>query len=112
MDLEKWKKKLKETLDKYPRLGYYLFGEFQFKTRWKVLMWLIQFAVVITLAYYVLLAPDFRLQKQCVELQPLIQGVLNGTIIAVQKKDFAGVGDILVPHFNLTTLNWTTINSS
>jgi hypothetical protein len=65
------------------RLKIWLFGEYKFKNRWKILMWGIQMACALILFYYVIISTEFRVGKECAEAQPLIQGVKNGTLICM-----------------------------
>jgi hypothetical protein len=65
------------------KMKYWLFGEINFNTRWKILMWVIQYSIALILLYYVILAPEFRLQKTCIELRPAIEAIQSGEYVLV-----------------------------
>ena len=70
---------------------YWLFGEINFKTRWKVLMWLVQMGVAIALFYFVVVDPNFRLEKECKEFQPLISGIKSGELYVLDRKQITNI---------------------
>jgi hypothetical protein len=62
------------------KIIYWLFGEIQFNTRWKILMWLFQTSIAVILLYYVVFDHTFIEGHKCKMIEPTIDALQRGEL--------------------------------